>query len=333
MLKLEDVNLFYQKNNHVLKNISFETQKEEILGIIGLSGAGKSSLLKTFNLLQKPSSGKIFLDNIQITDLKKKELRQVRKQISVVFQNYNLLSSRTVFENVALALELEHEKSIELKVMNVLEKVGLSHRKDAYISQLSGGEKQRTAIARAVVTNPKILLLDEPTSALDPKTTEKILDLVLYVNKEFGITTIVVTHEMEVIKRICDRVLYLKDGTIKFLGQTHRLFVEKDSQILEDFYEEIRIDKELINQKLEKKESHLLRIVFWGSSTHCPVISTLSLKYSVTYNILYGKIEHLKNNPYGTLILELSENPNYSDFLNELKKNVYFCEELTGGGK
>jgi len=333
MLKLEDVNLFYQKNNHVLKNISFETQKEEILGIIGLSGAGKSSLLKTFNLLQKPSSGKIFLDNIQITNLKKKELRQVRKQISVVFQNYNLLNSRTVFENVALALELEHEKSIELKVMNVLEKVGLSHRKDAYISQLSGGEKQRTAIARAVVTNPKILLLDEPTSALDPKTTEKILDLVLYVNKEFGITTIVVTHEMEVIKRICDRVLYLKDGTIKFLGQIHRLFVEKDSQILEDFYEEISIDKELINQKLEKKENHLLRIVFWGSSTHCPIISTLSLKYSVTYNILYGKIEHLKNNPYGTLILEVSENPNYSDFLNELKKNVYFCEELIGGEK
>jgi D-methionine transport system ATP-binding protein len=331
LLKVKDLNLVYENKNHVLKDINFEVKNGEIFGIIGLSGAGKSSLLRTLNLLQRPTSGNIFLDEIDITTVDKKDLRNLRKKISIVFQHFNLLSTRNVFDNIALPLEIEKKdiKEIEKKVDKILEEVNLSHKKNSYPSQLSGGEKQRTAIARGMINNPEILLLDEPTSALDPQTTQKILDLILDINKRFNLSIIIVTHEMDVIKKICDKVVYLKNGSVEFFGPVHELFVEKENEIFKEFYQEINIDWSRAKQLSSKETIKLLKIVFWGKHTHEAVLDEVSKKYDVKVNILYGKIEHLKDNPYGTLIINVeSENGKINDFIKELDSKVYSLEVL-----
>lgn len=331
MLEIKDLNLIYEDNYHVLKDINFKVEDGEIVGIIGLSGAGKTSLLRTLNLLQVPTSGKILLDGIDLTSLNKEELRKIRKKISIVFQHFNLLSSRTVFQNVALPLEIEGllKKEIEDKVNKMLESMNLIPRKDAYPSQLSGGEKQRTAIARALISNPDIILFDEPTSSLDPKTTQKILDLILEINQSTKKSILIVTHEMDVIKKICDKVVYLKNGYVNFVGPVHEFFIEKETELNNEFYQEINIDWNSIWQMVKDKNQKLLKIVFWGSKTHEPVLYDVAKKYDVSVNILYGKIEHLKENPYGTMIVAIrSENSHVEKFLRELSENVYKVEVL-----
>ncbi len=331
MLEIKDLNLIYEDNYHVLKDINFKVEDGEIVGIIGLSGAGKTSLLRTLNLLQVPTSGKILLDGVDLTSLNKEELRKIRKKISIVFQHFNLLSSRTVFQNVALPLEIEDlpKKQIEDKVTKLLESMNLIPRKDAYPSQLSGGEKQRTAIARALISNPDIILFDEPTSSLDPKTTQKILDLILEINQSTKKSILIVTHEMDVIKKICDKVVYLKNGYVNFVGPVHEFFIEKETELNNEFYQEINIDWKEIDELVKNKNKRLLKIVFWGSKTHEPVLYNVAKKYDVSVNILYGKIEHLKDNPYGTMIIAInSDNSHLEEFLEELSENVYKVEVL-----
>ncbi|HOP24721.1 MAG TPA: methionine ABC transporter ATP-binding protein [Defluviitoga sp.] len=331
MLEIKDLNLIYEDNYHVLKDINFKVEDGEIVGIIGLSGAGKTSLLRTLNLLQVPTSGKILLDGVDLTSLEKEELRKIRKKISIVFQHFNLLSSRTVFQNVALPLEIEGllKKEIEDKVNKMLESMNLIPRKDAYPSQLSGGEKQRTAIARALISNPDIILFDEPTSSLDPKTTQKILDLILEINQSTKKSILIVTHEMDVIKKICDKVVYLKNGYVDFMGPVHEFFIEKETELNDEFYQEINIDWNSIWQMVKDKNQKLLKIVFWGSKTHEPVLYDVAKKYDVSVNILYGKIEHLKDSPYGTMIIAInSDNSHVENFLKELSENVYKVEVL-----
>jgi len=269
LLEIKDLNLIYEDNYHVLKDINFKVEDGEIVGIIGLSGAGKTSLLRTLNLLQVPTSGKILLDGVDLTSLDKEELRKIRKKISIVFQHFNLLSSRTVFQNVALPLEIEDlsKKEIEEKVNKMLESMNLIPRKDAYPSQLSGGEKQRTAIARALISNPDIILFDEPTSSLDPKTTQKILDLILEINQSTRKSILIVTHEMDVIKKICDKVVYLKNGYVNFVGPVHEFFIEKETELNNEFYQEINIDWSKTWEMVRNKNQKLLKIVFWGSKT------------------------------------------------------------------
>ncbi|HOP34648.1 MAG TPA: methionine ABC transporter ATP-binding protein, partial [Defluviitoga tunisiensis] len=314
-----------------LKDINFKVEDGEIVGIIGLSGAGKTSLLRTLNLLQVPTSGKILLDGVDLTSLDKEELRKIRKKISIVFQHFNLLSSRTVFQNVALPLEIEDlsKKEIEEKVNKMLESMNLIPRKDAYPSQLSGGEKQRTAIARALISNPDIILFDEPTSSLDPKTTQKILDLILEINQSTRKSILIVTHEMDVIKKICDKVVYLKNGYVNFVGPVHEFFIEKETELNNEFYQEINIDWSKTWEMVRNKNQKLLKIVFWGSKTHEPVLYDVAKKYDVSVNILYGKIEHLKDSPYGTMIIAInSDNSHVENFLKELSENVYKVEVL-----
>ena len=331
MLEIKDLNLIYEDNYHVLKDINFKVEDGEIVGIIGLSGAGKTSLLRTLNLLQVPTSGKILLDGVDLTSLDKEELRKIRKKISIVFQHFNLLSSRTVFQNVALPLEIEDlsKKEIEEKVNKMLESMNLIPRKDAYPSQLSGGEKQRTAIARALISHPDIILFDEPTSSLDPKTTQKILDLILEINQSTRKSILIVTHEMDVIKKICDKVVYLKNGYVNFVGPVHEFFIEKETELNNEFYQEINIDWSKTWEMVRNKNQKLLKIVFWGSKTHEPVLYDVAKKYDVSVNILYGKIEHLKDSPYGTMIIAInSDNSHVENFLKELSENVYKVEVL-----
>jgi D-methionine transport system ATP-binding protein len=331
LLEIKDLNLIYEDNYHVLKDINFKVEDGEIVGIIGLSGAGKTSLLRTLNLLQVPTSGKILLDGVDLTSLDKEELRKIRKKISIVFQHFNLLSSRTVFQNVALPLEIEDlsKKEIEEKVNKMLESMNLIPRKDAYPSQLSGGEKQRTAIARALISNPDIILFDEPTSSLDPKTTQKILDLILEINQSTRKSILIVTHEMDVIKKICDKVVYLKNGYVNFVGPVHEFFIEKETELNNEFYQEINIDWSKTWEMVRNKNQKLLKIVFWGSKTHEPVLYDVAKKYDVSVNILYGKIEHLKDSPYGTMIIAInSDNSHVENFLKELSENVYKVEVL-----
>ncbi|WGS65597.1 methionine ABC transporter ATP-binding protein [Marinitoga aeolica] len=322
MLEVKNLNLTYDGKNYVLKDISFKLEKGEILGIIGLSGAGKSSLLKALNLLEKPQ-GEILFNDINITQLSRKELRNIRKKIGVAFQHYNLLSRKTVFENISLPLILNKENEIEEKVSNIIKKVGLEHRKNAFPAHLSGGEKQRVSIARAIVSNPDILFLDEPTSALDPKTTEKILELILKINQDMKISTIIVTHEMDVIKRICDKILYLKNGKVHYFGEVYRFFSEFEEELNKEFYKDINYNY----SKLKFKNGKIIKVIFYGESVGKPILNKISKKYDIIFNILYGKIEDFKNAPFGKLILEI-EGEKTSEFINDLREYVYALEVL-----
>lgn len=213
----------------VLKDISLKIEKGDIFGIVGLSGAGKSTLIRTINRLEDIDSGELMVDGKVVKDLSVKDLRKFRKEISMVFQNFNLLESRTVYENVKLPLELVG-KVDKQKIERVLELVELYDKKDEYIKKLSGGQKQRVAIARALITNPKIILSDEATSALDPLTANNILELLQRINKKFGITIVVITHQMEVIKKICNKIAVIKEGHIIEKGQTDVIFTNPENE-------------------------------------------------------------------------------------------------------
>lgn len=219
LIRVENLSKVYKNNNeevYALKNINLEINSGEIFGIIGLSGAGKSTLIRCLNRLEEPTEGKIFIDDTEITNLNKKDLRNIRSEIGMIFQHFNLLSSKNVYENIAFPLELEgkNKKEINERVKTLLRYVDLEDKKLSYPSQLSGGQKQRVAIARALANNPKLLLSDEGTSALDPKTTKSILQLLNRIRKEFGLTIVLITHQMEVIKDICDRVAIIENGEI-----------------------------------------------------------------------------------------------------------------------
>lgn len=222
MIEFKNVSKKYG-NNTVLKNISFEIEKGDIFGIVGLSGAGKSTLIRTINRLENVDKGNVIVDSKDVKTLSKDDLIEFRKEVSMIFQNFNLLSSRTVYGNVNLPLEFEGIKNSEI-VDEMLKLVGLYDKFDTYVSKLSGGQKQRVAIARALVTKPKIILSDEATSALDPITANNILELLKKINKEFGITIVIITHQMEVIKKICNKIAVLKEGEIIEMGQTDVIF-------------------------------------------------------------------------------------------------------------
>lgn len=227
MIKLENIHKVYQldKNHslHALKGINLTINKGEIFGVIGLSGAGKSTLIRIINMLETPTEGRVIIDGEDITDYKEVQLRKVRQSIGMIFQQFNLLSSMTVAQNVAFPLELNSQNdktTIKAKVKELLEMVGLADKADVYPAQLSGGQKQRVGIARALATNPKILLCDEATSALDPKTTSSILKLLQDLKKKLNLTIVIITHQLEVIKECCDRVAVIDGGLISEIGKT-----------------------------------------------------------------------------------------------------------------
>lgn len=258
MIQINNLRKSYFVNGakvEAVKGISFKVDKGQIFGIIGKSGAGKSSLLRCLNLLETPDEGEILIDGKDITKLSKNELRNVRKKVSMIFQHFNLLKNSTVFKNVAFPLEIDGFKKDEItnRVLELLDLVGLKDKKDEYPSNLSGGQKQRVAIARALANNPKILLCDEATSALDPLTTNQILDLILELNKKLELTVILITHEMDVVDRICTHVAVMEKGEIVEIGNKEDVFKNPKSKTLKQFLQSEKATKVIVLDEIKDK--------------------------------------------------------------------------------
>ncbi|WP_129595966.1 methionine ABC transporter ATP-binding protein [Anaerophilus nitritogenes] len=304
MIHIKNLSKVYTKGRNevvALKDINLEIKKGDIYGIIGLSGAGKSSLIRCINRLEEPTSGDVLVNKINLIHLKNKELRKARKKIGMIFQNFNLLHSKTVFENIAFPLKLVNtpEKIIKEKVNHLLELVELSDKAYVYPSQLSGGQKQRVGIARALANEPDVLLCDEATSALDPKTTKQILNLLKNINDRLNLTIVIITHEMEVIKEVCNRVAILEGGNIAEEGSTVDIFSKPQNPITKHF---INQDENLPKSFIKGKVLHLS---FTQGSATQPLISQITRDFDIDVNILSGKIEYIQNQAIGKLTIQM----------------------------
>ncbi|MGR6898751.1 methionine ABC transporter ATP-binding protein [Rummeliibacillus sp. BSL5] len=296
-----------------VQDANLTIRKGEIFGIIGYSGAGKSTMIRLLNGLEKPTSGTVQVSGYDISTIKGKELRQARQKISMIFQHFNLLWSRTVEENIAFPLEIAGvgKEARQKRVSELVEMVGLKGREKAYPSQLSGGQKQRVGIARALANNPEVLLCDEATSALDPETTDAILDLLLDINEKLGITVVLITHEMHVIRKICHRVAVMEAGQIVEQGNVLEVFQSPKADITKKFVSQVTESaehKESISQMLDDPNSQLIQLTFVGKKAEQPVISHLIRTFDVDVNIVHGNISATKSGPYGTLIVRIAGN-------------------------
>ncbi len=286
-----------------LKNINLTIRDGEIFGIIGLSGAGKSTLVRCINLLERPTAGNVLIDGQDLTQLRRSELLRMRRSIGMIFQGFHLLEQRNVLRNVCFPLEIAGWKKADAvkRAMELLELVGLSDRTRAFPSQLSGGQKQRVAIARALATNPKYLLCDEATSALDPNNTMQILELLKKINRELGVTIVVITHEMKVIDKICDRVAVIDKSEIAELGEVSEVFTNPKS----DIAKELVLPGSLAVKSITGGKK--LRIVFNGEASTLPVISNLVLECQVPVNILFADTKDFDGKAYGQMIIQLPD--------------------------
>lgn len=311
MIKLKNLNKSFNLDSNrsivALQDINLEIGKSEIFGIIGLSGAGKSTLIRTINRLEEPCSGTIEIDGIDITKLSKSELIESRRGMGMIFQHFNLLSSRTVAQNIAFPLEIAGvEKSIiKTRVDELLELVELSDKSEAYPSQLSGGQKQRVAIARALANNPKVLLCDEATSALDPNTTKSILKLLKDINQKLNITIILITHQMEVIKSICNRVAIIEAGRIIELGSVEAVFLNPRTQTAKEFLSHLQPSNQIETCFPKDKNSIVLKLSYLKASAKEPIVSRLIRKFDLDVNIVSGNISKLMSTSSGHLVLQL----------------------------
>ena len=318
MIRLEKISVAFlgaKDSVEAVRDVCLAVNKGEIFGIVGAGGAGKSTLIRCVNMLERPTAGSVVVDGEELTTMQERQLREARKKIGMIFQQFNLLSSRTVYDNVAFPLELAGKTTAEFTtaVEPLLELVGLADKRDQYPSQLSGGQKQRVGIARALANLPKVLLCDEATSALDPQTTHSILTLLKDINQRFHLTIIIITHEMQVIKEICDRVAVIEDGIIIEEGSVLDLFVNPQTPTTRDFIRTI-INHDtpdifadvVFSEKPAPGSSLVLRLSLIGESANEPVIAGLIRRFNINVNILFGNIDHLQNTPFGTLIVELS---------------------------
>lgn len=317
MIQLNNINVIFERGRtvHAVRNVSLEVERGDIYGIVGFSGAGKSTLIRTINLLQRPTSGSVVIAGEDLTAFTAEQLRKRRQKIGMIFQHFNLLSSKTVFDNVAFPLKhsrLTKEERAQ-KVRQLLEVVGIADKEGAYPSQLSGGQKQRVAIARALANDPDILLCDEATSALDPQTTDEVLRLLKSLNETLNLTIVIITHEMQVVKDICNKVAVMETGEIIERGSIIDVFSNPQKPLTRSFINTAT----QIDSALEKVLSHksllhlsdddlLARINYIGESTSVPIISALNNDYSVVTNILSGSIEILQDTPIGSLVVVFS---------------------------
>ena len=300
---------------HAVQDVSLSIGKGEIFGIIGFSGAGKSTLVRCINLLERPTSGSVTVDGKEMTALSARELRQARKKIGMIFQHFNLMPSRTVFGNVAYPLRgsgLSGEQIAD-KVHRLLELVGIGDKAEAYPKQLSGGQKQRVAIARALANDPNVLLCDEATSALDPQTTKAILRLLKDLNEKLGITVVIITHEMAVVKEICDRVAVMEHGRVVEQGEVFNVFADPRQEITRSFIHttsNLRKIEELIEEDspvVQLKLGELIvRLSYIQRNVSEPLISTVSRKFDITLNIIFSDIAIVQNAPIGGTVAIIS---------------------------
>ncbi|SOC13225.1 D-methionine transport system ATP-binding protein [Ureibacillus xyleni] len=314
MIELKDISKIYQSKNGeitAVKNVNLSINKGEIFGIIGYSGAGKSTMIRLLNGLEKPTNGTVIVNGKQISSISGNELRNARQKISMIFQHFNLLWSRTVADNIAFPLEIagitKNERSKRVK--ELIDLVGLSGRENAYPSQLSGGQKQRVGIARALANNPEVLLCDEATSALDPETTDSILELLLDINKRLGLTIVLITHEMHVIRKICNRVAVMEAGQVVEQGDVLQVFQNPQADITKNFVMQVsgtKESKESIEQILANYPTgKIVKLTFIGNKTEQPIISRLIKDFGVEVNIVHGNISQTTSGPYGTLIVQI----------------------------
>lgn len=299
-----------------LKGIDLTIERGEIFGIIGLSGAGKSTLIRCINMLERPTAGKVIVDGQDMTVMSEKELRKARKNIGMIFQHFNLLSSATVYDNIAFPLRLSHtpEAEIKKKVLPLLELVGLADKAHQYPSQLSGGQKQRIGIARALASEPKVLLCDEATSALDPQTTRSILELIQDINRKLSLTVVVITHEMQVIKDICDKVAVIENGVIAEQGTVLEVFTNPQKPITKDFIS-VLLSNELpaafrggeVSKEPLPGAYLLLRLTFIGESADDPVLAGMIRKFpEIEVTMLFGNLDQIKSTPFGRMIIGIT---------------------------
>lgn len=291
--------------------VSLTINKGEIFGIIGYSGAGKSTLIRLLNGLEQPTDGEVIVNNLRFSHIKGKELREARQKVSMIFQHFNLLWSRTVEENIAFPLEIAGvpKAQREARVKELINLVGLDGRGGAYPSQLSGGQKQRVGIARALANNPEVLLCDEATSALDPETTDAILDLLVDINERLGLTIVLITHEMHVIQKICNRVAVMEAGKVVEAGEVLQVFRNPQAPITKRFVSQLT-GTEDTNATFATIRAHyptgqLIKLVFVGERTEEPVISQLVKQYDVSVSVVHGNISQTKSGPYGTLVVHI----------------------------
>src|SRR5574344_569301 len=301
-----------EKKVHALSDVSLVIPDKSVYGIIGYSGAGKSTLLRMINVLERPTSGSVLVDGTDVSTFRGGTLRAYRKTVGMVFQQFNLLGSRSVYHNVALPLILNGTGTaqIEKRVTSLLEFVGLADKRDALPAQLSGGQKQRAGIARAIATNPSILLCDEATSALDPTTTESILALLEKVNRELGVTIVMITHQMEVIRRICSNVAVIEHGRIVEKGTVREVFGNPQQQITKDFVRTVINDRlpETLRERLAQYPDYqeVLRLKFEGDNADNPVISDTIKRFDVNISILFSTVTELQKDIIGYQTVQLT---------------------------
>lgn len=338
MIELRNVEKTYHTASgdiNALKRTNLTINHGEIFGIIGLSGAGKSTLIRCINMLEVPTAGQVFVDGQELTAMSETQLRKARQNIGMIFQHFNLLASRTVYGNIAFPLEIQGlgKDEIKKRVAPLLELVQLQDRADHYPSQLSGGQKQRVGIARALASNPKVLLCDEATSALDPQTTKSILNLLRDINQRLNLTIVMITHQMEVVKEICDRVAVIENGNIIEEGKMVDVFTNPQNPTTKDFvksvikndlpaaYKNIPVSKEYVDGS-----SLVVRLSFFGGNADKPIVSRMIKHFDVDANIISGNTDQLKDRIYGNLLIVIEGSKSALDeslaFLNSQNLTV-----------
>ena len=316
MIKLSNITKVFQQGNRsiqALNDVSLHVPAGQIYGVIGASGAGKSTLIRCVNLLERPTHGSVQVDGQELTALSESQLTKARRQIGMIFQHFNLLASRTVFGNVALPLELDNTPQAEIKrrVTELLDLVGLSDKHDSYPANLSGGQKQRVAIARALASNPKVLLCDEATSALDPATTRSILELLKDINRRLGLTILLITHEMDVVKRICDCVAVISNGGLIEQDTVSEVFSHPKTPLAQQFIQStLHLDiPEDYLQRLKDGPSDakvpMLRMEFTGQSVDAPLLSETARRFNVNNNIISAQMDYAGGVKFGIMLTEM----------------------------
>ena len=322
---------------HALEDVSLDIEAGEIFGIIGLSGAGKSTLVRCMNLLERPTSGTVTVDGADMTALSEKELRAARREIGMIFQSFNLLMQRNALANVRFPLELAGvpKKEANKRAQELLDMVGLGDRAEAFPAQLSGGQKQRVAIARALATNPKLRLCDEATSALDPTTTESILELLKNLNRQLGVTVVVITHEMRVVERICSRVAIIADSRIAEMGPVQDVFLNPQTEAAKKLVLPSRAGKlegfssDSENRAVDECRGRLIRLAFDGETTDRPIIADMILSCGAPVSIVYADTRSIEGRLYGHTVLQLPSDPAVAEKLRRWlsDEGVIFTEE------
>jgi len=335
MVKIENVSVQFRTKSGItdaVRNVSLSIEDGEIFGIVGASGAGKSTLLRTINMIERPAEGKVYIGKTDITTLAGRDLRRMRQKVGMIFQHFNLMHTRNVYENVALAMKIAGKsvKETEVRVPELLALVGLSEKALSYPSQLSGGQKQRVGIARSLANDPEILLCDEPTSALDLETTRSILDLIRDINRRFGITVILISHEMDVIKSICARVAVMENGKVVETNTSYGIFSEPVHETSKELVRH-SLNIEVPENILSSMNGSVVRVVYLNETALEPVLSNAIKKFTVNINIIHGKIEYIAGLPIGILILNLRGKKNeINEVIEYLKKRTAVTEVIYG---